>query len=266
MGEDLAEQIAGPGAQLLARIHQGDGLGQVAGAGGVGAIQVGQPVLHHRGGQPQELEARIDRRLAAEPLDQQVGGGVVAHPDHLSGSFVEGKAAAGRLGSHPAGTATHQLLGEAQRFIPAQLAAVEIFQGGQQDRRFDRTGRRQGDVGLELGVAAVIEHQQEAARGQPLLGCRQGFPGLAEAAELPPRFEAARGEAAAGCHPRVGIHFRNPHRSLGQAWRQHLEAGADDHPQAHPHHEKTQQQQQGLGPGITAGTGWTAGAHGAGQG
>ncbi len=190
--------VAGPRAELLADVHQGDRAGQVAGAGGVGAVEIGQPVVDHRGGQAQGLEVGIGGGLAAEALDQQVGGAVVAHPDHFGGGFIEREAGAQRPAGHPAGTPAHHLFGERQRFVPAQLAGVEVVEGRQQDRGLDRARRRQGRVGIELGETAVIQHQQEAAHLEILLLGGQGLPALAELGELHPGLEAAQSQAPLG--------------------------------------------------------------------
>ena len=181
---DFAKQVAGPGAEAFAGVHQGYRPGQVTAAGGVGAIEVGQPVVHRRRGQVHGSEAFVQDGFAAQLFDQQVGGAVVAHPNHLRGRLKEGKARTNWPAGHPAGSAAHQFLGQGEGIVPAQLAAVEVFEARQQDRRLDRAGGGQGQVGLELGVAAIVEHQQEAAGGEIFVDCGQLAPALAQGCQL----------------------------------------------------------------------------------
>jgi len=115
--------------------------------------------------------------------------------NHLGGGFPERETGAHRLAGHPAGTAPHHFLAQGERLVPAQLAGIEVFEARQQDRCLDRAGRRQGFVGLQLGVAAVVEHQQVATGLQILVACRQLGPLLAQGSELPLRFEPAEGHS-----------------------------------------------------------------------
>ena len=72
---------------------------------------------------------------------------------------------------------------------------IQFFQPCQQDRRLDRTGCWKRLVRLQLGVAAVIEHQQIAAGLKVLVNGRQLRPLLAEGREFRARFEASQVEA-----------------------------------------------------------------------
>jgi len=137
---DLPEEIARPRAELFPRIHQGDGARQVIGAGGVRAVQIRQPVVHRRAGEAQGLEAGIEDGFAANPFDQQVGGGVVADADHLVGRLPKGEGGADGFVRHPAGAPADHFLGHREAFVPTQLAGIEVLKTHQQDRGLDRAG------------------------------------------------------------------------------------------------------------------------------
>ena len=115
-------------------------------------------------------------------MDQQVGGRVVADANHLGGHFKHAELAAEWLAAHPAGAASHHGLVELEGFIEAELGLIQGLKGHQQDRRFDRAGRRQRPVGVELGEGAVIEHQHKGAHLQIFLGgcnlCQPAAEGL----------------------------------------------------------------------------------------
>ena len=190
------------------------------------------------------MKAGIQQLLAAQSLDQQIGGAVIAHPDHLSGGFVDGEAGTQGFAGHPAGTAGLHLRSKRQRFVPAQFAGIEILQSGQQDRVLDRTGGWHGQVGLQGGVATVIEHQQEGGGLELALAGGQLGPALAQVGEFAPRLEAALGGlglALQGPRPRELAGGRTRGGAAGQLGRQQFQAGAGEHPQADTQHDQAQQ-------------------------
>ena len=235
---DFAEQIPGPRAEFLARIHHGNHFGEVPGAGGVGALEIGQPVAHHRGGQPQGRKAAVDGCFAAQAFDQEVGGAVVAHPNHFGGGFKEGEAGPHGPACHPPSAAANHLFGEGQALVPAQGASIQFLQASKQHRRFDGAGCWLGAIRLQLGVATVIEHQEEAAGLEAPLGLGQLRPAGAQGLEFGAGFKTAATQSlAANRHAGVSrLHLWCLDGALGQVGGQQLQGGARDDPQANAHH------------------------------
>jgi len=166
--------------------------------------------------------------------------------------------------AHPAGAPPLHFAGQRQQVVPAQLAGIKGVEAHQQDRDFDRTGGGQGQLALQLGVAAVVEHQQVAGGGEPFLGGSQFCPFLAEVGEFPARLKAAQSHAAAGHHPGAGggISAGKADAALGQARRHQLQARAHQYPKAGPQHHQATHQHQGRQPGFPGFPGGAAGGHG----
>lgn len=96
-------------------------------------------------GVPVALHVRIDS-VHAQPVDEQVGGCVVAFRDHQIQDLLKGHTGSVPPPLEDAGSSHHIVRSEGERFIPAQTAALDILIGFGQNEDFDHAGSRPGPV------------------------------------------------------------------------------------------------------------------------